>query len=280
MYNTLDLLTTGEIPDDCEVLILTSPSRVDYTADERDMIIEYLTNEGRALVVMDPVLGFEQIFPNVNRVLAEYGVMMEFMLAIEADTRFVFPMDPRIFRPQLFRHDITTGIIESELPPIIARPQNVQILDIRRNNVNVERVMTTTASAYGKINPEAASIFREEDDADGPFNIAVAITENMWANNRNYTTKLVVSGAGTLLDSDLNEVARGANFHFVTTALEWLADVRTVSTYIAPKDFTFRQARLTMTASQANMVKVFTMGVLPLAIFAAGLGMWLYRRHK
>jgi hypothetical protein len=90
----------------------------------------------------------------------------------------------------------------------------------------------------------------------------------------------MVLGAESLLSASVNEVARGANFHFITTSLEWLADVRTVSTYIAPKDFSHRQGRLTMTAQQANTAKVITMGLIPISVFAAGLGMWLYRRHK
>jgi ABC-type uncharacterized transport system involved in gliding motility auxiliary subunit len=206
--------------------------------------------------------------------------MMEYMIIVEANPDFVFPMDARIFRPQMLLHELTEGFVENMLPPNIALPQNVRILEIKRSSVNVERVLETTSSAYGKQNPLSASLNPEPDDARGPFNIAVAITENIWQNNRNYATKLVVSGAETLLQNDLNEISRGANYHFITTSLEWLADVKTISTYIAPKDFAFRMERLTMTARQANTVKVLTMGVLPIAVFAAGLGMWLYRRHK
>ena len=49
---SLNLLTEGSVPDDADCLLIDSPT-TDISSDEKDAIIEYLENGGKAMVFSD-----------------------------------------------------------------------------------------------------------------------------------------------------------------------------------------------------------------------------------
>jgi len=66
-----------------------------------------------------------------------------------------------------------------------------------------------------------------------------------------------------------------ANGNFFNNAVSWLAEEKDLVA-IAPKVTAPRTVSLTRSAGR--LVFFYTLFILPLLVFAAGIGVWLYRR--
>ena len=80
----LDILTQGEVPEDCDCLIITTLAK-DITELERDKIIEYIQRGGKIMILtsQNVLEGVET--PNYDAVLAEYGISINFGVIFEQD---------------------------------------------------------------------------------------------------------------------------------------------------------------------------------------------------
>ena len=61
---SLDILSEGKVPDDCDTLVITTPSS-DFDELTTNAIIDYI-NSGRNILWLNSVVSQEQNFPNVN----------------------------------------------------------------------------------------------------------------------------------------------------------------------------------------------------------------------
>ena len=86
----LDILTSGSVPEDCNCLVITT-LKEDLNELERDKILEYIKNGGKILMLTSQnVLNVET--PNLNAILAEYGISINFGAVFEQDTSI--PLTP------------------------------------------------------------------------------------------------------------------------------------------------------------------------------------------
>ena len=66
----VNLMMTGEIPDDCDLLFMDAPSK-DISDDEKTLLLNYLKKGGKVFIILgDP----EDETPNLDEVLKEYGM--------------------------------------------------------------------------------------------------------------------------------------------------------------------------------------------------------------
>ena len=69
---TLNILTTGKVPDDCDTLVITTPSK-DFDDVATKAITDYI-NSGKNILWLNAAVKTNNNLPNVNEVLAEYGI--------------------------------------------------------------------------------------------------------------------------------------------------------------------------------------------------------------
>lgn len=80
----LDILTAGEVPEDCNCLVITT-LKEDLNELERDKILEYIKNGGKIMMMTSQnILNIET--PNLNAILAEYGISINFGAVFEQAT--------------------------------------------------------------------------------------------------------------------------------------------------------------------------------------------------
>ena len=82
-FKDLDLLTTGKVPDDASVLMITTLSE-DITNAERDSILDYIKKGGKIILFSDPNSTGKDM-PNFQKVLDEYGVSISEGVMLEQD---------------------------------------------------------------------------------------------------------------------------------------------------------------------------------------------------
>jgi ABC-type uncharacterized transport system involved in gliding motility auxiliary subunit len=269
---TFDILTE-DIPADCTILFITQPAR-DWTEDTATKVKEYLQNDGRALFAVNNVF---VPMPNLNSVLEAYGVKIGEYLVVEGSTDHFVLNNPRYLLPDIASHDLTQTLIDRNYRPLLIQGSGVDSADLVKNSTKIEPLLTATSSAYGKTNPEATTLAKEEGDVDGPINLAVAITDSFYTDVQ-HTAKLVVTASSSITDESVNNTIGGGNYLFLINALNWLQD-KDDTVYIPSKSPSTTQ-QLTMTQQQVYFLMAVSVFVIPPAIIVIGLIVWLRRRYS
>ncbi len=268
----LDLLMADSIPEDADVIIATTPTR-DWTADEAQRVKDFLQQGGRAIFFMD-YMGAD--LSNVQSMLNSYGVNLGEAVVVEGNTSNFFSGNPVYLIPNYTNHDINTNLTAKGYRTLMPIVRDIETLDVKRNSILVEPLLVTSNQSYGKTNPNSESINKEPGDIDGPFELAVAVTDSIYT-DKQYTTKLVVVGSSYLLDENINSYVAGANGDFLVSCVNWLQD-KTDSVFIMPK--TSKNSQLVMNQQQALLIMLCSVIILPLIIFGWGLVVWLRRRNS
>jgi len=146
---------------------------------------------------------------------------------------------------------------------------------MKKRSLKIEPLLVTSENSWAKVNMEATTLEKEEGDIEGPINIAVAITDEIYKDNETKETKLVVISNADFLGSSLASQVPG-NTNFFMNSLNWLQD-REENISIRPKSLTV--PRLNINASQQLILAGVVVILIPLAILASGLFVWLRRRH-
>jgi ABC-type uncharacterized transport system involved in gliding motility auxiliary subunit len=167
-------------------------------------------------------------------------------------------------------HAITKGFGYATMFPLA---RGLARLSPAPAGVTVDMLAATSPSSWGETRYETEAqtekITRNPEDKPGPIDIAAA-SEIVSGDRR---SRLVVVG-----DSDfaLNQYYYfQANGNFFNNAVAWLAEEKDLVA-IAPKVANPRTVSLTRSAGR--LVFFYSLVILPLLVFAAGIGIWLYRR--
>ena len=103
---TLNILSTRNIPDDCDTLVITTPSK-DFDDIATTAITDYI-NKGGNILWLNAAIGNAVELPNVNKILALYGVNpFEVGVIRETDSSKMMYNSPDLIMPDLGYSDIT-----------------------------------------------------------------------------------------------------------------------------------------------------------------------------
>jgi len=275
-HATLNLMME-DIPFDADIIILTTPQR-DISPEETRRMIEFLDMGGRALFMIDINPGMPM--PNLNTVVESFGVALNGYYVHEGDASRHWPGLNRLTFPMVAHHEINRQIIANGANPLVLESQGITETDFQRTFMTVEPLLLSTASAFGRNDPNNTAINQAAGEPSGPFHMAVAIDDFFTTPTGTYTTRLVIVGTSNILNDTLNQQSHGANGDFLMGALSWLIgrdDDEMI--FIQPRNL--RQDHfLMLTQSQQNNIMVFSIGILPGAILAMGAVVWLRRRNK
>ncbi len=268
---SVDLIQTGEIPPDANVVVMTAP-RTDISEGEADALRDYLRNGGRALFMVDFRTGGGQ-FPVLNSVLADFGVEFVSGIVLEDDqNRQAFrPFD---IIPEMIQHDIVSPLITGQMNTIIPEAQAVRRTELARRTVTFEPLLRSSSSSRLRVDLAAETSARLSSDQSGPHTLAAAVWER--DEQGRPTTKIVVVSSARFLDQVFPYGVIPGNVDFFMNSLAWLRD-RGDTASIRPKSLiTFP---MQLTAMQTLVYSLIVVVIIPVLILAAGFVVWLRRRH-
>ena len=256
----LNLLVTGEIPDDCSLLLITTPER-DFAPLERDLIIEYIQNGGR---IFTAVQGAFTDFPIFDEILDAIGIRFNNALLVERGTDNHYPgMSPLTIipgYPDFSVNEIVQHMILRNALTLTPNATGITASD-EYGFIRIEPLLVTSDFAYGITDITAQTIDYVPGYLLGPFSIAVAITD--------YETdfKAVIIGADSILDEVINTAIVGGNYEFILAAINWLQN-RENNLFILPRNVPEIYVFMNQT-TQAWLVFICLI-VIPGIIFGAG----------
>lgn len=114
---------------------------------------------------------------------------------------------------------------------------------------------------------------KEEGDIDGPFALAVAVTETL---DNGGETELIWVSSAYLLDDATNQGVSGGNEDFFLNCLNWLCGSESGISIHAKS---ISNEYLTITSGASSMLTALVVVIIPAAFLAFGIVVW-YRRKK
>ena len=267
----LNLLKGQWQPQPGDILLINSPKR-DLSGDELNIIKDYLDNGGR---IMYFAALTEEEMPNFKSILNTYGIDIERALVIEGDNRYMY-QDPVNLLPELPYHEIVSPINSANLTVLISAAMPIQEAKDKKDTIKFESLLETSDKAYARVDLTNTNISKQEGDLKGPFNIAVAVTNEVDTNNTEKNGKIIVFSSSSLITAQAIQLSNGANLDLVMNSFSWLSE-RKENLVIRPKSLQLQA--LVMTNSQAYTVAAVAVIIIPLLIAVTGIIVWLRRRH-
>jgi hypothetical protein len=265
--SSLDILSSGGIPDDADLVIINSPE-ADLGESEAEALRRYLERGGDAVVAIRP--GLE--LPRLAAVLATYGLRWETGIVMEGNEASRIAGNPFFLIPELSDHEISAPLIKARLG--ITFPASAAFFDteLKRRDAAVTAVLKSSSRSWLRRDMNNADPARLAGDTPGPFTLACAVQVDSAGGNG---ARLVISGSSFFIDPQNPSMGAG-NRDIFLNMLSWALD-RAAGTTIAPKYY----LSLPMETSEATALLLMAIFIvaIPGGILLAGLVVWLRRRN-
>ena len=284
---TLNILSTGNVPEDCDTLVITSPSQ-DFSNEAKTAIIDYI-NRGGNILWLNAAMANSIDLPNVNEVLALYGVNpFEVGVIREVDSSRMVANSPDLILPNLTESKITEDLYSGGV--IFARPTKININSEGLENLNVleSYLAITSEEAYFRTDFNNTSSSAAEGEEKGYFVVGAELEKTITEANEEtgesaLTSTLIIYGENYFIsDYPLTQSSQYAaiqvsshNKDLVLNSLAYLSD--------REEDITARKnigtVTFTATEQQDTIVRIIIFTV-PIVIILVGLIVWQKRRRK
>lgn len=260
---SLSLLTVDEIPEDAAALMIYAPAS-DLSAEEANMLSEYVKSGGKLLALAGPVADGE--LTNLYGILSDYGVTAAQGVVSEGDREHYAFQAPYVLLPDLADSDITAPLAEKKYMAIVPIAAGLQL----SSDSEAVSLLNTTDSAYSKLAGYQQTTYeKEKGDIDGPFSLGVDIQDHS-------SGRILFFSSSYLLDDMYNAYSSGANDDLVMNALSALMGDRQAMS-IRSKSLNYNY--LTISESAASLIKLVMIGLVPLCYLAMGVATVLDRRR-
>ena len=267
---SLNLLTEGSVPDDADCLFIDSPS-TDFSSDEKDAIIEYLENGGKAMIFSDYTT---EDMPNFDAILENYGVQRVDGVVFEGDNQHYAMLMPYYLVPTINSTDASSETASAGYYVLAPYAQGIKKLDDVRDTVTIESILTTSDQAYSKTDLNSNTIEKEDGDVEGPFDLGVSITESL---DDDKETQIVYYSTSNLMDSQTNQMVSGGNEKLIIESLKWMTDTEESASVSIPSK-SLEVSYLTITDYDAAFWKICTIALIPGLFLVIGFVVWIKRR--
>ncbi len=284
--DTLNILSTGNVPDDCDTLVITSPSK-DFDDVATTAITDYI-NKGGNILWLNAAMATSVDLPNVNKILALYGVNpFEVGTIRETDSSRMVSGSPDLVIPNLGYSSITEDLYSDGV--IFRYPTKININEDELENLKVEEtdLATTSENAYFRTNFNNSSTTATDGEETGSFVVGAQLEKTLTEANDETgeeakTSTLIIYGENDFAsdyqlaqNSQYPAIQLAYNKDLVLNSIAYLSD--------REEDITARKSTgtvtYTATEQQDTVVRVIIFAV-PVVIILIGLIVWQKRRRK
>ena len=280
----VDLLTTGQVPEDCEVLVLTA-LKEDITEAEKDDILDYIEKGGEILLLLDPNLN-EVKTPNFQAVLDEYGVSISDGIILEGDSSKMMYGSPSYVISTINSSSEIVKNISMDLNVCMMNPGRITIAsdeELEEKNVTSEILATVSDKAFYRtdFNETSAEKVESDEDAAGAT-VAAMLTKEIDDDN---TSKMIVF-ANTVFATNMS-IQIDLQYYMYAITLYNNEDVLLNSiSYLTENEsnITIRKTGETVTTynvtAQQTRIVLGIIFAIPIFIVILGIIIWQLRRRK
>lgn len=271
-------LNTGEIPSDAAALIINAP-QADLSDLDADALRGYLSDGGKVIVATSLLYDT----PNLDAVLAEYGMERQAGLLVETDANYyAYRYAGTYLLPSIKSNDITSGMADGMFV-FAPSAQGIITLDDTDASQTEETaesasglthtaLLSTSVNAYSMLDYETATVLQKGDnDPTGSFDLAVA------AEDESTGAQLVWINCGNIFLDEINAAVSGGNAQFLGSIVNWMNGEEN-NVVIDAKSMSAET--LTIPSGVVAPLGVLFVFLVPLVFLVAGIFISVVRRRR
>ncbi len=264
-------LLSGDVPADCDLLVIAGP-KAPFTEPEKAAVKAYLDKGGRALVMLDPVLGDRAQDSGLEALLKGYGVQVENDLVVDPSKQLPFFSVAAVYVNEFRSHPVVDGMQGLAVLFPIAR----SISTVTAPGASSTILLTTSDKGWGQRNLAANAtgqleIKKAPGDVPGPVSLGVAAQSEK---DKETGWRLVVFGNSAFATNQY--IANAGNSNLALNAVNWLAN-QVQALGIAPRSP--EQVQLFLSETQMSHVLLISLIGLPGCAILLGFAVWWRRRR-
>ena len=282
-FETVDLLSKGKVPDDCDVLIITT-LKEDITQAEKDYIIDYIKNGGDILLLSDPNINKLEL-PNFQKVLDEYGISISEGILLEGDSSRRIANYPNMILTNIGSGTSITRNLETGINLCLVTPGKIDIQDqekLEELNVTSEILATVSDKAFYRTDMDIETYSKTDDDEDSPNAVVGAILTKQVEDDNNskllvFSNNVFATNAPIQINTQYYMYAIDLynNQDAILNSLSYLTERE--DTITIRKDIEI--VNYAVSESQHQIILTIIFG-LPIFIIIVGIIVWQVRRRK
>lgn len=285
---TLDLLSSGKVPDDCDTLVITTPSK-DFDEIATNAIIDYI-NSGKNILWLNAALTKQTDMPNVAKILAMYGVKpFEKGVIRETDSSKMISGSADLIKPEIEYSTITKDIYNTT-GLIFLNATKINLVDetaLEELKVSKTELLHASDASYFRTDFTIQTNSIADNEEKGKFLIGAELSKTISSANeetgeKEKMSKLVIYGENYFItDYQMNSsystgiIQLAYNKDLVLNSMSYLVNRQ--------EDITARKntgtVTYTATEQQDIIIRVVIFAV-PILIIIAGIIVWIIRRRK
>lgn len=283
--NSLNILIKGQIPEDCDCLVITT-LKEDITELERDKIIEYINKGGKILLLTDPnIMG--ATLTNYKKVLDVYGITVSDAILLEQDETKMMVGFPEFILSEISAGTAITQNINMNINICVIDAGRIDFKDdetLSSLGVTYETIVTTSDSAFLRNNLQNTATYKTNEDKDAGNSIIGALATKTLENGEK--AELIIF-SNALFATD-QQIPLDQNYYYYTYAVRSANNEDVVLNSVAyltqrEDTITIRKnhdsVNYTVTESQ-NRIILIIIFVIPILIIIAGIVIWQIRKRK
>lgn len=284
-YKTLNILTTGSIPEDCDTLIITSPEK-DFDDMAANAITDYI-NKGGNILWFNLAVTENKELPNVNKILSLYGIKpFEVGVINETDNSRMMSGAPSIIIPNVGYNTITKNIPSA----LLINASKINFMteeELESLKVTKNTLLEASEGAFFRTNFNITSSSKQTGEEEGPFTVGAEMQKkiaeaNTETGESEKISKLVIYGENLFISdytltqtSSYPMISYAYNKDLVIDSIAYLVDRQ--EDIVIRKDT--NTVNYTATVEQDNIIQGIIFGV-PVVIILIGILVWQHRRRK
>ena len=269
----LSLLTIEFVPADADCVLVNAP-QTDISEDEIRKLKDYLGNGGNVILLTDPPQ--QGRLTNLETLMSGYGVNAADGIVIETDQNYYAWDYPFYLLPKLESHDITNPLRQADYRVMLPFAQGLTVSNDLPEGIKALELLTTSKTSLSKASGYNMTGFeKEEGDVDGPFALAVSVTQTL--DDGLYSHILWVSSS-LLMDENANAMVSGGNMSFFMNMINYLCEPEGNNITIYAKNTSAEY--LVMDNATASYLTLMMVGLIPAAYLLFGIINTVRRKRR
>ncbi len=279
--DSLNILTAGSVPEDCDCLVITT-LKEDLLEAEKDKILEYANNGGKILLLQNSnILGIET--PNFNAILDLYGFTISNGIIMEQDPNKMVYGSPEFVISQV--EDVINENINMNMNICVIDAGKIIFKDnetLENLGVTYKTIARTSDSAFLRTNLKIESASKKSEDEDASNAIVGALVTRKLENDKE-AQMIVFSNTVFATNQTINMYNSYVvyandicnNNDAVINSISYLTQRTDTITIRKNAD----DVSYTVTEAQHKII-VAIIFIVPTLVIIAGIVVWQIRRRK
>lgn len=274
---------TEEMPVDANLIVINSPLN-DFSEELIQKLYDFMENGGNYGKNMIYIASVSQnATPNINAFIEEWGIKANDGITAENnDQNRLASSSPYSIRTYIESNEFSGGVPSETIKNPVAVPNSrpLEVLFDNFGNIRAMSLLDTSETAFVMTNEMIEQISetgKMPEITEKSVSVMALSRKYAFVDNVQIFSNLLVLGSDYMLDNSLTSKAYYNNGDYFISVVNKMSGKENGVTIVA-KDLS--SPTYETNAAQANILRIVFMFVLPALVAAAGIIVWLKRRHK